>query len=291
MALLFNFDTWKWIENTNTWKVWRWTWKDYVPYMNFNDLWAWNLWTLLPLTPTTTYDLSWFKIGHEVSMALLVIENTWAWQTVNFWIKIYRKLTTWIEELKFYYSFSEYINQYYAYARWRWTWIDYDEEWNWIEYMRYEAIINWSVVKSITVTYTNIWNYQALVTTQDKAWSFWIEWANIAFIDNRYDWNRYAKHLIRNDWSIYSTWKTPWMIWVDQINHWKIWYIDEYWNERKTYLARNYWSFQQLPTWKTPWMICIETDIYSYLSFVWYDWKVYCIINWPVIWYENWLLP
>lgn len=298
---LYRFKLWEWIQNTANWTSYQWTWKDYAPYFNRGDLWKWkNLWDLDILNERSSYNLHWFQRWNEVSFWFMVIVNNWTVaESWEYWLKIYRKLSWESEQLQFDYTENYNLSPRNAQALWAWTWVDIDEEWNNIEYMKYVAYIDWNIVWTKTCTYTNIWDYQNIANhfTLDSAWYIWIYWDNIIYVDYWSEYNVSMPHLIRNDWNIYSTWKEPGYIRVDKTNHWKLWYIDQSWNERKTYTWRNYWKFDKLVTWKEPGYIWVSdwTDNtwapYCYLNWIGYDWKHYCIINWPVSGYEWHLLP
>ena len=120
------------------------------------------------------------------------------------------------------------------------------------------------------------------VTEADSGY-IWVEGANICFID-AVKVTRGYKHIIKHDWTIYSTWKTPWMMWVGTTNHGKICYIDSWWNERKTHTGNIHgspWNSEQTISWKTPWMMWVSGNSgnYAYLTFIGYDGNGYRIMN------------
>lgn len=173
------------------------------------------------------------------------------------------------------------------------NWIITSKNWSYIYSYAWPSLPSNITNMNITpITKTLQWTLNYTITDFPsiiwpvESWKIWVEWNNLCFTD-AVKWTTWYKHIIKNNWIIYSTWKTPWMFRIDSSYIWALWYIDEYWNERKTHLWDIYWSpWNNEPwiSWLTPWMIRVSAPEwnYWYLTFIWPNWARYRIMNWDI---------
>ena len=239
------------------------------------------------LNQTTSFDLTGFQNWHEVWAWLIMIENlTGVNETWTFWIR-FKKWTVTIFEFTLNYDLDPWFYSFlYSYI-----WVDYDEIWSNASDYSVAFLIDNVEVSTINYTVTNL---DTSNFTQRTAWRIWVEWDHIHYIDSVIEVSdEWYEHTIWNDWVVYDTWKTPWRIWVDTTNHWRLYYTDSSWNVRRTYLADdwiwfNTWGWNELPlSSKTPWRIWVSNNqfwnwSYWYLVFIWNDWNWYRIMNWAI---------
>ena len=246
-------------------------WASFNPYINFSNVyWVWDV--------TNSFNLSWFQHGHEVIASYFWVENDWEWNTevtvqIRFWGFTY---VLW--------SGTIYNNDWVW--RFHYFWIDYDEiRHNGTRY--YEILNNTddSMIdsQSFTISWLNVPDYD----NPKDSWYIWVEGNNICYIDGTKSYitpSKGYKHIIKHDGSIWSTWKTPWMVRVDEDNHWKLQYVDSSGIERRTHqwdIQWSPWNNEQAIGNKTPWMIRVSALQwnYWYLTFIAQNGYRYRIMN------------
>jgi hypothetical protein len=166
--------------------------------------------------------------------------------------------------------------------------------WNWTGLRHWEIISNGNYTfvasHSSGVSVTRNFTISGIATNQMNRFPsgyFWVEWDTIAYVDGCTQDGSAGygyKHRIPNDgWSGWSG-LTPGHIWIDSSDHWRLHFVDSSGVYRRTILGDYQWvtydsgSLPQTPwSWST-WYIYVQ-DIYwfhwTYLMFVWYDWKLY----------------
>jgi len=270
------FQLWTGVDNQNgtTFEI---TGKDFNP-SEPTSFFQWSAYRRTNAAPT---NLTGYRYWHEIVVAVAErTNNTWAVITAELKIAF---LMPWGNVWT--YSFG---SQTLAAGWWWYTWysyagIDYDEfETNWTGTIAMYADTDQLASTNITWSnYDTSWNSKHT----GSEWALWIEWANIHYVD----WNWY-EHLIDNDASYSSfiwTSKSWYMRLDDGGDHRRIYYIDENWYKRRTYLADNwFWWSSSVGVSKKwyMWAPAIEDANYwyTYLCFVWNNWYKYRIMNWPV---------
>jgi hypothetical protein len=168
---------------------------------------------------------------------------------------------------------------------WKWTGLRHWEISSNGNYTFVASHSSWiSVTRNFTISWLVPWQMDRFPSGH-----LWVEWDTLAYTDSMSDlwtlWYWY-KHRIPNDWSSLWSWMTPWHIWIDTSDHWKIHFIDSIWVHRRTILWDYQWTTYDngsLP--QTPWSwsagYMYSQDVYwfhwTYLMFVWNNWRLYRI--------------
>lgn len=234
---------------------------------------------------TFTTNLSNFRYWHEILATVGYWENNWS-SDETWMIRTVHEFP-WgnVWETRRYRT----IEPNYIAIAWSYSGIDYDEfEMNWsvkITQMRNDQII---AQKTINFTwYDTSWSAKHT----NKAWYLRVQGRNLYFIDWIH-WKTWYKHKIDYD---------TWYVWYEDVNKagyiwidWRrIYYIDEYWDKRRTYEARNMVDYNTKEeiryvwtdkAWyiRAAWEYDDDVTGYWHLLFISNNWNMYRIMNWPV---------
>lgn len=287
-------DVWKWLQfdGTDTWVLY---WDDFNPADQSN--YDANHCTVYQAT--SNFNLSWFQPWHEVGACAWEIRRDWPWSSLSQTVRMdFKRNGTRVRKKQYSINWSSITSDQYSWWRW-WCyfWIDKDEIWAWGT--NYEIEIyptdwtRWPYTKSFTVSNLSI------DSSYHPSWYLWIDGVNLCYTDNTGDevWmNGYwFKHRIAYD-SSYSTnvWSSnKWFMWLDDSDLLRIYYVDEFWNRRRTYPSRF------MPTYpnddpattssSNKWYMWVWVydmyEWYGHLCFVAPNWSIRRILNWPPAWY------
>lgn len=283
---------WKWLQFdwTDTWILY---WDDFNPVDQSN----YSADHCTVYQATSNFNLSWFQPWHEVWACAWEIRRDWPWDsyTQTYWMDFKRGGTI-VRHRQYYVNWGSITED--QYSRWWWWcyfWIDKDEIWAWdnnYEVEIYATDGTWSDSRSFTISNLSI------DSSYHKSWYLWVDWAHLCYTDNTGDevWmNGYwFKHKIAYD-SSYSTsvWSSnKWFIRLDDSDMLRIYYVDEYWNRRRTYPSRFLPSTSDNPrttSSSNKWYMWVWVNDmyqwYGHLCFVAYNWSIRRILNWPPAWY------
>ena len=249
------FNTWTWFYLKQSYPVY---WKMFEPYNISRPSYHWDT-DFYTEWITSSYDCSNFQQGNEVYAWTWCISNSssssisfrliiyldqyrdWYWvksqtcvydfwtQTVRWQVETTTTHTVWDETITTT-NTTTYANCWYF----RW-WIDPDEIRPWITQYRLRMQVNYEDYDEIIFTVSNL----SFSTTVCNAAYLWVEWSNLCYVPPCiYSWsqNTWYKHKIQYDtWYSWSTWQTPWMIWIpeDSTDH-HVYYVTENWVVRRT---------------------------------------------------------
>lgn len=287
---MVDFDTVKyqlWEDIVIQWTTNNINWVDFNPNITY---WGTNTQAATYIAnQSTSFNLSWFEIWHEVCVWLWMYENNEATAQTNSMAIRWEKSTDWWSSYQLIYVF-DYWSRTVDPGAWEWfytyIWIDWDELRDDSSMYRIRYLQNWAVDHTINFTTSNT----SINSTLLNAWYIRIDWSNIHYTD----WSKWSgkwyKHTIAYDTSYSSfVWTdSQWYMRLDStwVNK-RIYYIDDYWYKRRTYEADDrFWWASSVWTnskWyiRTPWLTSADNG-YWYLCFVWNNWYKYRIMNWPV---------
>ena len=281
-------EIWKWITIDGSVKQ-EFYWIDFNPNpfsrpSSFQEIWT--TWT------TTSFNLWGFQPWHEVGCYVfrLIFDSTssgtlrWEFLRYNSW-----RESAW--------AYTWNVNGETDFAWYMYFWVDDDEIRPW--YTSYKVHLyglNSVDEESPTFTISSL----SFDDTLHSAWYLWVGWSSLCYTDctwwELWNRNRWYKHMIAYDgnyshfvWTEYS-----WMIWIDPNEARRIYYVDKYGYERRTYEANNWygyssWQWKYVSSdykWKIrcPWNNDDMEHGYGHLCFVNNAWYVMRILNWPPSW-------
>lgn len=286
-------NVWKWLQfdGGSTWILY---WADFNP----TDQSDYSADHCTVYNATTSFNLSWFQPWHEVWACAWEIRRDWPWSSLHqiYWMDFERYNWSWSISwsLRYQVDWSTITSDQYS---WGWGrcyfWIDKDEVWT--GYSKYRVHIystdsEWSYYSpEFTVSSLSI------DSSLHKTWALWVDGNHLCYTDNTWDeiWQNgyWYKHKIAYD-SSYSTsvWSSSaWHIWLDSWDNLCIYYVDEYWNRRRTYNSDS-WYWWNVNVWSSKkWYMWVwvnrPEDWYWYLCFIAPNWSKRRIMNWPPEWY------
>lgn len=242
--------------------------------------------------PTSNFDLSWFQPWHEVwACAFEVSRNWWGAVSWTLWIDFMRSKdwSSWSNTWSMSWD-DEWDNTSSYQWKWWWVyfWVDSDEIWSWYRYYKIHVYHLWYYDwESPQFTVSNL----SIDSSTHRSWALWIDWRNICFVDWT-EWSRWYKHRIAyDDWYSSNVWsENAWAMWLDGWDNLRIYYVDEYWTKRRTYMSDsrywwniNVWSSRKWYMWVSNWW---ADDWYWHLCFIAPNWSKRRILNWPPAWYQ-----
>lgn len=277
-------------------KIWKWVAVDWATLQTFygadfnpNVNLPSSFTSITVVDETTSFNLSGFQPWHEVGCWVIRLDNTGSSDYTGYLRAYFYRDNSWWSSWQYDYG-NITIEAWWWWSGYIYFWVDYDEIWSWYSTYKIEySLIRWGIIFD-SPTFTQTW--LSIDSTRYPSWYIRVEWANLCFIDG-VQWTTWYKHKIAFD-SSYSTnvWSdNAWYIRLDDTDLLRIYYVDEFWNRRRTYPSRErYWG--NVNVWSNnKWYMRVSSswdaeEWYAHLCFIAPNWSKRRILNWPPIWYS-----